>query len=96
MLLVKIAYFTLIFLQLKQNNCGVLPYHADDFMKYQIERYNSDMHDMRFIQNFLDKMYARANWIPQDEALRMLKLIMKKISTSTSSRQDEYWLLRQG
>ena len=97
MLLVKLAYLMLILLQLKRNACAVM---KENFVDHSIEKLEftnkSDRYDLRFIQNILDTMYELANSIPQDVAHRILKLIMKKIPTSTSSRQDEYWLLRQG
>ena len=100
MLLIKLAYFTLIFLQLNKKTSAFLPDHSDVFMKYPNEElkttYNSGKYSLRFLQKFLDRMYARANSIPQDEALRMLKLIMKKMAKYTAPSQEEYWLLRQG
>ena len=101
MQLVMLAFFTLIFLQIKLKTCGIILGHVDVFRKKSNDEeledtHNSDIYDLRFIQNLLNKMYERANSIPHDEALRMLKLIIKKMSTYTASSQEEYWLLRQG
>ena len=100
MQLIKLAYFTLIFLQMKLNTFGIVLGHVNVLKKNSNEElevtHNLNRDDMRFIQNILDKMYARATSIPQDEAIRMLKLMMKKMLKSTTPMQDEYWLLRQG